>query len=173
MWPGDRSSGAGPPMARGRLVHVVGPSGAGKDAVIACARETLAEDGEIAFAQRYITRPVVAGDENHIALSLGEFGERARRGCFALWWRGHGLEYGIGVEIDHWLATGLTLGFALVHVASFAAPAVTPLAGGLALAAAAANLKRWLAWRSLATRAMPILWVLHVEIGRASCRERV
>lgn len=64
--------------------------------------------------------------------------------------------------VTDWLATGLTLGFAAVHVASFAVPALDPLAGGLALAAAAVNLKRWLAWRSLATRAMAILWVLHV-----------
>jgi len=96
-------------MARGQLVYIVGPSGAGKDAVIACAREALAEDGEIVFAQRYITRPASAGHENHIALSFGEFGERVWRGCFALWWRSHGLEYGIGIEIDHWLATGFTV----------------------------------------------------------------
>ena len=96
-------------MARGQLVYIVGPSGAGKDAVIAHTRAMLACRDGIAFAHRYITRPVAAGDENHIALSPGEFRQRARGGCFALRWRSHHLEYGIGIEIDHWLATGFTV----------------------------------------------------------------
>ena len=42
---------------QGRLVYVVGPSGAGKDSVINWARERLVSDTQVVFTQRTITRP--------------------------------------------------------------------------------------------------------------------
>ena len=90
----------------GRLFYVVGASGAGKDSLLAYARERLA-GGTVAFAHRYITRAPEAGSENHIALGEQEFEARTRRGAFAMHWASHGHRYGIGAEIDHWLSSGL------------------------------------------------------------------
>lgn len=89
------------------LFYVIGPSGAGKDAVLSYARGRLGGDTAVAFAHRYITRPPDHGSENHVALSGQEFACRLGKGLFAMHWRSHGLHYGIGVEIDQWLAQGV------------------------------------------------------------------
>lgn len=94
---------------RGSLVYVMGPSGAGKDSVLARARERLPADAPIAFAHRYITRRADAGGENHVALSPAEFAARRDRGLFAFHWQAHGNAYGIGIEIEDWRAQGLTV----------------------------------------------------------------
>ncbi|QEL54852.1 phosphonate metabolism protein/1,5-bisphosphokinase (PRPP-forming) PhnN [Chromobacterium paludis] len=89
----------------GTLWYVIGPSGAGKDSLLAYARQR--QPGGVMFAHRYITRPANAGGENHVALSAEEFDTREASGCFALCWRRHGLAYGLGVEVDVWLAQGM------------------------------------------------------------------
>lgn len=89
------------------LVYVVGASGVGKDSVLAGVRSMLLEDDRIAVAHRYITRDAQAGGENHVALSREEFLLRRAAGCFALDWESHGLHYGIGREIELWLAQGM------------------------------------------------------------------
>ncbi|GGY04103.1 phosphonate metabolism protein/1,5-bisphosphokinase (PRPP-forming) PhnN [Paludibacterium paludis] len=91
---------------RGRVWYLIGPSGAGKDSVMARAREQLAPGAPVLFAHRYITRPARAGGENHVELSEAEFCAREARGLFALTWRSHGLRYGIGLEVEGWLAAG-------------------------------------------------------------------
>jgi ribose 1,5-bisphosphokinase len=93
----------------GPLVYVMGPSGAGKDAVLARARSLLSVDAPIAFAHRYITRPASADGENHVALSRAEFALRRAHGLFAFHWHAHGNDYGIGREIEAWRATGLSV----------------------------------------------------------------
>jgi ribose 1,5-bisphosphokinase len=95
-------------MTAGRLIYVMGPSGAGKDSVIASARR-MADPARLAVAHRYITRPPRIDAENHVALSETEFAARRRAGWFALCWNSHGLGYGIGREIDLWLASGTTV----------------------------------------------------------------
>lgn len=92
----------------GRLIYVMGPSGAGKDSVIGFARVN-GDPAKMAFAHRYITRPPLADAENHIALSEAEFENRRQAGWFALNWQSHGLRYGIGREIDLWLESGSTV----------------------------------------------------------------
>lgn len=92
-----------------RLVYVMGPSGAGKDTLLAGLRATLPAGAPVVFAHRYITRPADAGGENHVALSEAEFALRLERGLFALHWASHGLRYGIGREVNLWLAAGLTV----------------------------------------------------------------
>lgn len=91
------------------LFYVIGPSGAGKDTLLAGARSRLDGDG-VLFAHRYITRPANAGGENHVALSNDEFETRDSAGLFALAWSSHGHRYGVSIEIDSWMA----LGFAVV-----------------------------------------------------------
>lgn len=91
----------------GRLIYVVGPSGAGKDSLLHFAREHVAGTS-IVFAHRYITRET-GHNENHIALTREEFDARSAQGLFALEWSSHELHYGIGIEIDAWLARGCTV----------------------------------------------------------------
>lgn len=93
----------------GALIYVMGPSGAGKDSVLARARALLPGEAPIVFAHRYITRPADSGGENHIALSPEEFAIRRRRGLFAYHWRAHGNDYGIGREIHEWRQAGMAV----------------------------------------------------------------
>jgi ribose 1,5-bisphosphokinase len=92
-----------------RLIYIAGASGSGKDSLMRYAREKLAGEGHIQFAQRYITRPAGAHGENHIALSSEEFQSRLAAGLFAMHWRSHDLDYGIGVEVLQWLGNGIAV----------------------------------------------------------------
>ncbi|CAG9197517.1 ribose 1,5-bisphosphate phosphokinase [Paraburkholderia sabiae] len=92
---------------KGRLIYVVGPSGAGKDSLLHFAREHVAGTS-VVFAHRYITRET-GHNENHIALTREEFTARSAQGLFALEWSSHELHYGIGIEIDAWLERGCTV----------------------------------------------------------------
>ncbi|UVA80081.1 phosphonate metabolism protein/1,5-bisphosphokinase (PRPP-forming) PhnN [Pandoraea commovens] len=96
-------------MNHARLFYVMGPSGAGKDSLLAYARAKLDHASSphslVCFAHRYITRAPSEG-ENHIALSHAEFSARHSLGCFALDWESHDYRYGIGVEIDAWMHAG-------------------------------------------------------------------
>lgn len=91
------------------LIFVVGPSGSGKDTLINLARQQLGQEPDVCFAHRYITRPASAGGENHVALAEDEFLARQSAGLFAMSWASHGCHYGIGIEINQWLAKGLTV----------------------------------------------------------------
>jgi ribose 1,5-bisphosphokinase len=92
-----------------RLIYLMGPSGSGKDSLLAHARARLAGEAGVVFAHRYITRPADAGGENHVALSKEEFLVRRNASLFALDWESHGLCYGIGLELNLWLAKGSTV----------------------------------------------------------------
>ncbi len=98
-------------MHKGRLFYVIGASGAGKDSLMRYARQKLAERGGVIFAHRYITRAPDSDPlgEQHVPLSEPEFEQRLRAGCFAMHWDSHSHRYGIGVEIDQWLALGLNV----------------------------------------------------------------
>lgn len=85
----------------------MGPSGAGKDTLLAAARARLAGE-RFAFAHRYITRAPVAGDENFVSLAPEEFAVRRDGGLFAFTWNARGVDYGIGCEIARWRDAGLT-----------------------------------------------------------------
>jgi ribose 1,5-bisphosphokinase len=91
-----------------RLFYVMGPSGAGKDTLLAFARNRLS-GSRVLFAHRYITRAADAGGENHVHLNHEEFVARADLGLFALHWSSHGLHYGIGIEIEAWMDQGFTV----------------------------------------------------------------
>lgn len=115
----------------GVLLYVIGASGSGKDSLIGHARFKLAQDANVVFAHRYITRPADAGGENHVALSEDEFESRVTRKLFPLHWHSHGLRYGIGCELNHWLAKGLTVilngSRAYLHEASRRYPELVPV----------------------------------------------
>ncbi|HEY5226558.1 MAG TPA: phosphonate metabolism protein/1,5-bisphosphokinase (PRPP-forming) PhnN [Methylovirgula sp.] len=92
----------------GRLVYVMGPSGAGKDTLLAYARARV-DPQRVVFAHRYITRPADPAAENHVVLSPAEFAAREAAGFFALAWESHGFMYGLGTEIDLWRDCGLVV----------------------------------------------------------------
>lgn len=95
------------PARWGRLVYVIGASGAGKDSLIAYARAQLGEASAThVFARRHITRPAESGGEVHLPITPEAFERACAEGRFALHWRGNGHGYGIGVEIDDWLRQG-------------------------------------------------------------------
>ena len=60
----------------------------------------------MAFARRYITRPLSAKGERHIAVSPERFEAMAASGEFVMDWRSHGLRYGIGKGVETTLAHG-------------------------------------------------------------------
>lgn len=88
----------------GTLFLVVGPSGAGKDALLSHAVRALSETHS--FARRVITRPADAGGEAHEAMSVEDFLILQRCGGFLLSWTAHGLHYGIRSGIEHRLTAG-------------------------------------------------------------------
>jgi ribose 1,5-bisphosphokinase len=90
----------------GHLVLVVGPSGVGKDSIIRGAQEQLSGNRNIVFPRRVVTRPVDAIAEDHDVMSEMAFSLAIAGGEFALWWRAHGLGYGIPISIEDDLKLG-------------------------------------------------------------------
>ncbi|RTE64251.1 phosphonate metabolism protein/1,5-bisphosphokinase (PRPP-forming) PhnN [Amphritea opalescens] len=93
----------------GKLLYLVGASGSGKDSLLEGCRQRLQAKHRCFVAHRYITRAPNIGGENHIHLSPEEFDMRANMGMFAMQWYSHDYSYGIGAEIDSWLAKGVNV----------------------------------------------------------------
>lgn len=88
------------------MVAVVGPSGAGKDTLMAYAAKLFEGCEDIIFARRVITRDAAAGGEDHDGVSEAEFEALERAGRFAVSWNAHGLRYGIPIETRQAVAQG-------------------------------------------------------------------
>jgi len=101
---GEQSGLIGP----GRLVLVVGPSGAGKDTLLGLARAACAEDPGIVFPRRVITREASPFEDNE-AVSAGTFAETQARGDFAMHWEAHGHRYALSRAIDDDIRAGRTV----------------------------------------------------------------
>jgi ribose 1,5-bisphosphokinase len=95
-------------MTGGRLFAVVGPSGAGKDTLLAAAQ---AARRDLVVVRRVITRPETAGGEPYEGVTAAEFLRRRAAGDFALDWEAHGLCYGIPRAIEDDLAAGRDVAF--------------------------------------------------------------
>lgn len=91
---------------RGTLFLVVGASGAGKDSLISHARQRLSAQDTVIFPRRIITRAAAGDAEDNEAISEQDFAKAASAGRFALFWRAHGLGYGIPAAITDDLSAG-------------------------------------------------------------------
>lgn len=88
---------------RGQLVVVVGPSGVGKDTLIAALAQACPG---MVVARRVITRAADAGGEDHLAVSEALFDAQLALGRFAVTWAAHGFRYAIPASMDNDLAAG-------------------------------------------------------------------
>ncbi|MCK1268048.1 ribose 1,5-bisphosphokinase [Bradyrhizobium sp. GM2.2] len=89
----------------GRLVLVVGPSGAGKDTLLRLARAACIEDHDIVFPRRVVTRESSA-DEDNIAVSPDEFRRAREHGEFAVHWEAHGHCYALPLDLNDDIRAG-------------------------------------------------------------------
>lgn len=89
----------------GRLIFLIGPSGSGKDSLIDAARTQLLAHG-IEIARRVITRSAESKGEAARGVSPERFEAMREAGAFAMHWQANGLQYGIPVQVDQWLAAG-------------------------------------------------------------------
>jgi ribose 1,5-bisphosphokinase len=90
----------------GRFVLVMGPSGAGKDTLIAVAKRLVAPD--VVFPTRVVTRPPSQFEENSY-MAPPEFDAALANGEFALHWLAHDNAYGIPRQIDDDIRLGKTV----------------------------------------------------------------
>ena len=89
----------------GLFVAIVGPSGAGKDALIRGLSARLGEADGVFYVRRVVTR-CADSFEDHETLAESEFLLGRERGRFALSWAAHGLFYGVPRDVDARIASG-------------------------------------------------------------------
>jgi ribose 1,5-bisphosphokinase len=101
---GLRPAAIGP----GRFVLVVGPSGAGKDTLLALAQAACGGADGVVFPRRVVTRQASPSEDN-THLDLEEFELARRRGDFAVHWQAHGHCYGLPRAINDEIHAGRTV----------------------------------------------------------------
>jgi ribose 1,5-bisphosphokinase len=102
------SAGQSDEIGPGRLILVVGPSGAGKDTLLGLAKAACADDPGIIFSRRVITRQASASEDNE-EVSAGTFQEALARNEYAMHWEAHGHRYALSRAIDDDIRAGHTV----------------------------------------------------------------
>ena len=102
------AAGGANAIGPGRLILIVGPSGAGKDTLLGLAKAACEEDPGIVFPRRAITREASASEDNE-EVSAGTFQEALSRGDFAMHWEAHGHRYALSRAIDDDIRAGRTV----------------------------------------------------------------
>lgn len=92
----------------GRLILVIGPSGAGKDTLIGRARAACADDATMVFPRRVVTREASSFEDNE-QVSFEAFRQALARGEFAMHWEAHGHGYALRRTIEHDIRAGCTV----------------------------------------------------------------
>ena len=92
----------------GRLVLVVGPSGAGKDTLLGLAKAACEGNHDIVFPRRVVTREASSAEDN-VAVTSDEFRRGLGHGDFAAHWEAHGLSYALPAEINEDIRAGRTV----------------------------------------------------------------
>ncbi len=95
-------------LGPGRLILVVGPSGAGKDTLLDLARAACADDPDIVFPRRVVTREASAAEDNAY-LSDEAFAEALADGAFAVHWEAHGHRYALPRRVEDEILAGRTV----------------------------------------------------------------
>ncbi len=101
----------------GKLIYLMGASGAGKDSLLNAVRPwacdgvhnvATPQERPLLIARRHITRPPSpsAKDEQHIVCTEQEFLQNLAEGQYILHWQSHGLYYGIAQSIQQHLQEG-------------------------------------------------------------------
>jgi len=78
----------------GAWIFICGPSGAGKDSVIAWARQDLANRPDVVFARRVVTRAMQVGSD-HDPITETDFHAQVANGSLRWHWQAHGFFYGV------------------------------------------------------------------------------
>ena len=92
----------------GQLVCVLGPSGAGKDAVM---RGVVAVMPQVHLARRLITRPAHNDSEDYDSVTDTDFAALQEAGHFLFHWKAHGLSYGVPASVLPLVRSGATVLF--------------------------------------------------------------
>lgn len=125
------------PVGPGVFMAVVGPSGAGKDTLIAYARERAGQFSRpVRFVRRIITRLADVASEDHDTLDEAAFEAAERAGAFALAWPAHGLRYGLPADTDAIVGAGLV---AVANLSRAALPALRQRYANVAVVHVTAN----------------------------------
>ena len=95
-------------VGTGRLVLVVGPSGAGKDTLLGLAKAACADDPNIVFPRRVITRQASVSEDNE-EVSRDAFLQALAQNEYAVHWEAHGHCYALSRKIDDELRAGRTV----------------------------------------------------------------
>jgi ribose 1,5-bisphosphokinase len=102
------SAGQSAAIGPGRLILVVGPSGAGKDTLLGLAKAACADDPGIVFPRRVITRQASASEDNE-EVSADTFQAALARNEYAMHWEAHGHRYALSRAIDDEIRAGRTV----------------------------------------------------------------
>jgi ribose 1,5-bisphosphokinase len=89
----------------GLWVFICGPSGAGKDSVMAWAAQHLAHQPDIVFSRRLITRPLQTGSD-HEPITPQQYANLHATHGLAWHWAAHGFHYGIRAQYGQEVAAG-------------------------------------------------------------------
>ena len=81
----------------GAWIFICGPSGVGKDSVIASAQQTMGERKDIVFSRRMVTRPAQTGSD-HDPVNETDFLGLMHTGRLSWHWKAHGFYYGIALR---------------------------------------------------------------------------
>jgi ribose 1,5-bisphosphokinase len=92
----------------GKLVLVVGPSGAGKDTLLGLAQAACADDASIIFPRRVVTREASSSEDNE-QISPDDFKQALEQGKFAMSWEAHSHCYALPRAIDDEIHAGRTV----------------------------------------------------------------
>lgn len=92
----------------GKLVCVLGPSGAGKDALM---RGVAAAMPKVHLARRVITRPAHKESEDYDSVTDTDFASLQQAGHFLFHWQAHGFSYGVPASVLPRVGLGATVLF--------------------------------------------------------------
>ena len=92
----------------GKWIFICGPSGVGKDSVIAWSITALASQSSIVFARRMVTRTAQPGSDDE-AINEHDFLSLRQSGGLCWYWQAHGFHYGISQHYVSVVSAGGTV----------------------------------------------------------------